>query len=464
MSTNSIEYRETEKQNTEKIKEEALSNDRIRLYMFNVGQGDHFLLRFPDGSYGILDFFFDGRLNQAESPGLSYLKALIRHKLEEKPIIKFIYVSHPDLDHISGLNQTLKWIIRNNIRVDNLWSFSENYTLDSISDILSKVKEDKSVKLENKKKVLKAGSKYEDELKALKELIARIEKVDKRYIPFTDEKTLAKDDNIPFKAQSLGPLTKQVRKHLKTLRSLVVETMKELIEEQNIDASFLNNLENNKVDKNILSGILSLKIGNYKLLFAGDMDAEPLEECINKAFDIEDFKAHFVKGIHHGSHNSSSRNIWKKILVHDGQIIPHIGISAGYHKKYKHPRKETLSDIRAVTQDRNAETHVNSTNNFKEYPLETYSINKNIDWIWLDSAGPDDVTATLKTNELGKTPSSGIGEVIAAYVYDFYLDKNEIELQVATTSLLIDSREIPTEAELRDQYSDWAIPFEPIIK
>src|SRR5690242_1735224 len=67
----------------------------LTVFLFNVGQGDHILLKLPNGEYGIIDSYYETRLGLKEPPALTLLDSLMT-KDSKKPIISFICISHPD--------------------------------------------------------------------------------------------------------------------------------------------------------------------------------------------------------------------------------------------------------------------------------------------------------------------------------------------------------------------------------
>ena len=99
----------------------VLRKDILRLYVFNVGQGDHILLKLPDNTYGIVDFFYPGGL--AKCPAVYYLTNLKRLLPKEDIQIAFVCLSHPDGDHLEGLAGFVKWLEQNEKKIGNLWLF-----------------------------------------------------------------------------------------------------------------------------------------------------------------------------------------------------------------------------------------------------------------------------------------------------------------------------------------------------
>jgi hypothetical protein len=97
----------------------------LTVYVFNVGQGDHLLIEFPNGEYGIIDFYHQSLppLNLYSPPALSFLKQ--RHAARpSKPIrLRFVHLTHPDLDHTKGVIEFLEWVVTEDIKLHEFWMF-----------------------------------------------------------------------------------------------------------------------------------------------------------------------------------------------------------------------------------------------------------------------------------------------------------------------------------------------------
>ncbi|CAN0447906.1 unnamed protein product, partial [Ectocarpus fasciculatus] len=99
-------------------------SNNLHILVFNVGQGDHILIKFPDSSYGIIDFHFAGKrkgqYSQLEPPVLRYFRKL-REELDydlSSISIRFVHLSHTHLDHIKGCTQTLEFFRASKIRIE----------------------------------------------------------------------------------------------------------------------------------------------------------------------------------------------------------------------------------------------------------------------------------------------------------------------------------------------------------
>ncbi len=69
------------------------TNRHLEIYMLDVGQGDSFLIRTPEGKYGLVD----GGRGSAVAEQLAQVMPFGTRDLE------FILATHPDADHIEGL-------------------------------------------------------------------------------------------------------------------------------------------------------------------------------------------------------------------------------------------------------------------------------------------------------------------------------------------------------------------------
>src|SRR5258707_13541528 len=117
----------------------------LRVYLFNIGAGDHIMLEFPDGSLGIIDFYFQANpLGLSEVPALTYLRHLRdekKRRSDDKPIvINFLCISHADLDHLTGLDELLEFVETpdNNTHLENLWLFGRTEIENCSNGILDK--------------------------------------------------------------------------------------------------------------------------------------------------------------------------------------------------------------------------------------------------------------------------------------------------------------------------------------
>jgi len=86
-------------------------NGKLKVMMIDIGQGDSFLIGFPDGKIALIDA---GARNNNFDNGQRIIFPLLRNYDIEK--IDFAFVSHVDNDHYGGFSSLIK-----NIRVENIF-------------------------------------------------------------------------------------------------------------------------------------------------------------------------------------------------------------------------------------------------------------------------------------------------------------------------------------------------------
>ncbi len=351
---------------------ETITRDRgLTVYVFNVGQGDHILLRLPNGEYGVIDFYHDSTLSAP--PALGYLQKLRSRLKPEKPIVlSFVCLSHPDFDHIKGLKVFLDWIDdeRNNVQLKNLWMWPGN-----ILDELRKHYEDygNSVDMTHSTSVSSDVSKQLRALFKFREKRKRGKrKVKVQYLQAVEK--LAENAG-GVKAVALAPLGEHVKKFDRQAQRAFV---RRFVIPNNSDLHGSRN-----ADQNLLSSILLLIYAKrHRLLFGGDAGKQIWMECLKHYQETEqkvdhgEFHGCFIKASHHGSKHSSSAELWPDILCPGG----HVAISAGSKATSRHPHPETLEHIINAFQEL-VRPNVWSTNTC-DACLETYRLPKQrIDWV-----------------------------------------------------------------------------------
>ena len=122
------------------------------------------------------------------------------------------------------------------------------------------------------------------------------------------------------------------------------------------------------LDKNLLSSLLKIVYKDFELLFGGDVHKKIWHDCLNEyeaknmANDIPSYHSNLIKISHHGSHNSSSPEIWNNLLDSNYKNPQNLVFSAGFHKKYNHPRPETITQIKEASLKEGVKVSLFSTN------------------------------------------------------------------------------------------------------
>jgi beta-lactamase superfamily II metal-dependent hydrolase len=352
------------------IKIESLhsQNDKLELFLFNVGQGDHIMLKFPTLEYGIIDFYYETASNIIEPPCLTYFKELKRILPANefvKITISFFCISHTDKDHVKGISETIRWFHDNEILIKEIWlgaAKDEAQLYDFLRVRLASAIDGLSVyeqlKYSNKIKTYNNGM---DEFFKYFEKWKKKEFKSVRYLNeesgigeyLVDIRSLRRPCALEkCEAINLGPLGSQIDNYT---NNLTLDLVRKLLGIRQ---------RNKSIDKNLISHILKIKFGATNLLFGGDTGKNIWEECLdryenNEFTFLRDFgkiESHFIKVSHHGSINSSSSKIWDKTMASDSQVS--LGISAGKHKGYKHPNFTTIDHIKNIRKN----VSIHSTN------------------------------------------------------------------------------------------------------
>lgn len=326
-------------------------SESIRVMLFNVGQGDHILLRFPDGEYGIIDFHYAVKLKTVEPPALSYFKELKRVLSAaefEQVTLSFVCISHTDADHVKGLAESVKWFFDHGLFVRDFWlgaSLDKAQLVELLRDkVRSIVKEfDVGARVRHNGEILS----FEMNVATFFQYFDKWErKKFPRSVDAGDGEYLVEIRELPrpcslstIHAMNLGPLTRHIKQYLADLN---LETIKDI----------LGIGDSSSADKNLLSHILRIRYGKRNLIFGGDTHKEIWETCLAKYVGSRSgfvdqhgpVASHFIKVSHHGSKNSSSPEIWKALIPEQETAV--LCISAGRHNGYKHPHSETLEHIR----------------------------------------------------------------------------------------------------------------------
>ena len=324
----------------------------LKVFLFNVGHGENILLELPDGSYGIIDFYYETKVNPIqEPPALSYL----RNKKKAKKIhIKFIHFSSYHYSHLIGLEQWVSWIEQNEIPVDNLWlpgAPSINRVNEDLVEFFKNI-DDRINFLENRVDLSDAFTYYESSIFALGKLKKRIPK-NKSKRSF-DGRPFIIDKNLSFGVFCLAPSDDRVGNFHQPIPT-ILET-------------FLDRKCSNLHITYDCSAIILIQFGEFNLVFGGDAIKDNIEEGIAVLDALNggntknqlSFESDFIKFFNHGSGFSSSEKIWKKLFKEGG--VSYLGLSAGSHTQYDILHSDTLEHIKVAENHNRTTTKIYATN------------------------------------------------------------------------------------------------------
>ena len=417
----------------------------MRVYVFNVGSGDHILVQLPNKKYGIIDFHYQSNLGQAEVPAQSFL----RKKLEEGEDvhIAFIHLTHPHHDHMKGMESFLNWSQDESvsIEIDDFWWFggAESSTYEkSIREQLKELKNNQILNTEIKNKAAELYSWMgivEDSLNNYK-------------FQLIDEIKPLGHISPAVSSYSLAPLRKLCIDFVSKLISSTIQASK-LLEKKPID-----------IDKNIISTALLFVVSKLRIFFGGDLHKNTFMECHNEhqtviknRLNIPEFSSDLIKGCHHGSKNSSSEEIWD-ILIGDKKKS-NIVFSAG--TRYEHPNPETIKHIYKTAEKKGLNAYFPAPNltgipvskgKFQEADIKILSTNISFEYLEKLELEQEDQNFIYKNEESDHKQEieytfaellheSEVGDktapevnMLSSIIYDIDLNDNSIKTKIGFTS------------------------------
>jgi len=338
-----------------------IPTENIQVYLFNVGQGDHILIKLPDGHYGVIDFYHNIQYNDlGVPPALTYLDGLIKNGEEVK--IAFMHISHYHQDHLKGLEKWISWMKKNNISPVNLWLPGVPVPTTVVQKIINYINNDENEYLflnEYFKSAYSLSfftkSELQGNFKALDDYINKYASIGQlKYLNDLNKLYLYREIS-PIKIFCLAPSSVRAMEFIEMRDS-------ELL------AALLCDKKNSRPNQNDISSVLLINFDDLNLTFGGDAEIDSLEESIDnfsfsagmqKDWGIT-YESDFIKLFHHGSKRSSTEKIWRSFIKSEKGTI--IGISAGDHKGYNHPHQETFDSIKNACTEKSSILKLYSTN------------------------------------------------------------------------------------------------------
>jgi beta-lactamase superfamily II metal-dependent hydrolase len=345
--------------------------EKLKIIVFNVGQGDNILIEFPNSEFGIIDFNFDESINPySEPPAITYLKLINKKNVREKgsPIsINFLHLSHYHLDHFKGFVSTLRWIDLENIPLKHIYfpSFPHNRLLGHTLFHLLKSMCDNNIDWEKQiAEIWPSDSSY---LKSFHQIIGIFQYLDEKLITYEDvfrplSGPSPVDDFANVNLFCLSPIQTRINQYI---TKSTIELFYRFIQSKfDINSEFSFGSNSLKIDQNELSVLLKFTFNNDKFLFTGDACSKVILESSNlftqSTGNKNDIKSLFIKVPHHGSDTSSSKSVWERLILENSDS--YIIISAGNHSGYKHPHEVTITHIDEICNEKKSNNFIFSTN------------------------------------------------------------------------------------------------------
>lgn len=276
----------------------------MKLTFKDVGQGDSILLEWKKKGVekvGIIDCNKKGQSNP------------IKEFIDESAYIEidFIVLSHPHLDHYSGMVELLDLIEKKGLTL-NVFAHTLHH-IGSDYRKLNRVELDTSA------------------LKTLRELILKVDLlkksgVIKRVVLLSENSVIPLIDNDTY-LKCLSPGDREAERYMEL-----------------VDLEPLRKTKEASSSANYLSTFFKLSVGDTYYLLTSDCESLTFERLVEERSheNLQLKQLKICQLPHHGSSNNHSPLFWDSITKSD---YPNAVISAGTHGTYKHPHMSVLADF-----------------------------------------------------------------------------------------------------------------------
>jgi beta-lactamase superfamily II metal-dependent hydrolase len=388
----------------------------LTVYVFNVGQGDHVLLEFPNGEYGIIDFYYETNppLNLLEPPALTFLRHRRASNPDEPIVLSFICLTHPDMDHTKGVDDLLDWVDDCRIKVRELWLFAGREFAEIVSHYRRAYHSCKKIDKALKKRIESVSYRFE-RVQAFRKSFRGAQQFVQGVARMS---TIGDDINVV----AIAPLTSDI--HQSDDRAWT-KFCRLVLEGKRPSSS----------DNNLMSSVLLVTFQQHKLLFGGDTSHRIWQSCLDYYDTTRQREAHglckgdFIKTSHHGSRYSSSPQLWGRILGPDSQVV----VSAG-RGRYKHPHSETIKHILQAARETESTPEVLSTNMCSRCLNDGGVAKENVDWFSTTKRRTKPEVETMLTVSRSRKAREGDRRPeFAAFIYRFVPDGADVSVTKAVT-------------------------------
>jgi beta-lactamase superfamily II metal-dependent hydrolase len=274
----------------------------LRLHVFDVGHGDAILIEFPNGAWGVVDCKDDGFPDRPSS--------LLRF-LQDRNVgrLAFVCLTHPHVDHFSGLPEILEHYGDN---IEELWCFridSQHWR--------------KFLAVQENAATTSSRRREFEQLRTIFEHLAR--RVKRNEVRLLD-----------------------ANQHLPALGGVEIDCLapypKELSSYQTSLARWTEHPDEYRGDENRLSAVLRLRYGQCVVLLGSDATSSSWVDITReKRKRDESLNSNLVKVSHHGSKQGFFRGAWDAISV---PHLTHGAISAG--SQYGLPHRDVIVALREL--------------------------------------------------------------------------------------------------------------------
>ena len=286
----------------------------MKITFKNVGQGDSIIFEFKTNrkpTIGIIDC----KTFANQNPTINHLK-----KLKSKEIL-FLVLSHPHIDHYSGLLELLEFIENENYKVKKFIHSASVHP-----------------------KYLKWAELNDNDKQLLNRILHKVLSLEKSQIIESIEyavKNFTISINSKTKLTCISPSDSEIRNFTKSV---------DLFKNK-------NELRCSKA-ANLLSTVFKISRNNHFALFTSDAQKETFTRLNSSSNQTEYFKSKLIISQipHHGAKINHYKTFWKNLnYVNQCPAV----VSAGVHERYNHPNIKVIRDFYNLDYSIHATNNVN---------------------------------------------------------------------------------------------------------
>jgi len=296
----------------------------LRLYVLDVGHGDSLIVQFPDGvSHGIVDCNLHKKSNTGfgqeydpEKPkALAYFRSLVDSGLQ--PVVEFVCLTHPHIDHYRGYEQLLEGLMGLNIPISEFWDFGVSARKAKAIMRLADTPTFKEQK--------------DEMLRLLRAKYKLIQNGTEQKILVNATRGFWKKDNVEIDV--LAPHANQFEVYSNYLGCQTAKEKQIYRRQFKLRRCLTDNKQPCKcpIDDNIISSALLLRFGSCRIVLAGDITNCSWRGILSRVEQIEP-KCHCIKVSHHGSLEGNlpytEKSLWDYIRFEGAKTVA--VISGGY--------------------------------------------------------------------------------------------------------------------------------------
>lgn len=298
-----------------------------RIVMLNVGQGDAFVVQLASGEVIVVDC--NQPCSRTTPPTISILEQIAHNRGNAN--IDVLCLTHPHLDHFSGMREVFTWCKRNGGTIGKLVVYV-GMDRESVDRLLREVA---ILPIEH-------GSDVLEEFILLKKEIAEFEKNSPphRFVLGVGAQRLIDGtgpDGHYYCVDVMGPLGSAVQNNVEnSLRHAIRQMHKGMTADDG--------------DANDMSCLLAIRCNGCTTLFTGDSSARMIADAWDGYVETYGCKdcVGIVKMPHHGSRGEkndweNSKGIWQRILRRGTLAL----LSYGSGNRYRHPNQALLETLQA---------------------------------------------------------------------------------------------------------------------